>query len=110
LIDALTGHHIWAERYDRELKDIFAIQDEITKKVVTALEVKLTKGEQARVFAGGTDNVEAWALGAKAWNLSVRYSKENMAKAQEFLGRALKLDPDYAFLWTALAHTHFVAG
>jgi TolB-like protein/class 3 adenylate cyclase len=110
LIDALTGHHIWAERYDRELKNIFAIQDEITKKVVTALEVKLTKGEQARVFARGTDNVEAWALGAKAWNLSVRYSKENMAKAQELLGRAQKLDPDYAFLWTALAHTHFVSG
>jgi len=108
LIDALTGHHLWAESYDRELKDIFAIQDEITKKVVTALEVKLTKGEQARVFARGTDNVEAWALGARAWKLSVRYSKENMAKARELLEQAIKLDPDYAFLWTTLAHTHFV--
>jgi adenylate cyclase len=110
LIDALSGHHLWAEHYDRELKDILAVQSEITKKIITALEVKLTKGEQARLFAKGTDNVEAWALGAKAWNLAVKYSEENNAKAKELLERALKLDPDYAFLWTALSHTHFLDG
>jgi TolB-like protein len=49
LIDATTGHHLWAERYDRELKDIFALQDEITLKILTALQVKLTEGEQARL-------------------------------------------------------------
>jgi adenylate cyclase len=108
LIDALTGHHLWAEAYDRELKDILAVQSEITKKIITALEVKLTKGEQARVFARGTDNVEAWALGAKAWKLCIRYSKENNAKARELLDRAIKLDPGYAFLWTAVAHTHYI--
>ena len=48
LIDANTGHHLWAERYDRDLKDIFALQDEITMKILTALEVNLTEGEQAR--------------------------------------------------------------
>lgn len=108
LIDALSGHHIWAERYDRELRDIFAIQDEITKKVVTALEVKLTKGEQARLFSKSTDNVEAWALGAKAWKLTTKYSKENMSKAREILEQALRLDPNYGFLWTVLGHTHFI--
>jgi adenylate cyclase len=108
LIDALTGHHLWAERYDREIKDLFAIQDEITKKVVTALEVKLTKGEQARLFSKGTDNVEAWALGAKAWKLTTTYSKEHISKAQEILEQALRLDPNYGFLWTVLGHTHFI--
>ena len=47
LIDALTGHHLWAERYDRDLKDLFALQDEITMKILTAMQVKLTEGEQA---------------------------------------------------------------
>jgi adenylate cyclase len=108
LIDALTGHHLWAEGYDRELKDILAVQSEITQKIITALEVKLTEGEQARVFARGTDNVEAWALGVKAWKLSVKYTAGNMAKARELLERAKKLDPEYPFLWTVQAQTHFV--
>jgi TolB-like protein/class 3 adenylate cyclase len=108
LIDALTGHHLWAETYDRELKGIFAVQDKIKKKIVTALEVTLTEGEQARLFAKGTDNVEAWTLGRKAWKFATKYSKENQAKARELLERVKKLDPDYPFLWTALAQVHFV--
>ena len=52
LVDATTGHHLWAERYDRELKDIFALQDEITQKIVSALQVKLTAEEQGRYRAG----------------------------------------------------------
>jgi TolB-like protein/class 3 adenylate cyclase len=108
LIDALTGHHLWADTYDRELKGIFAVQDEIKKKIITALEVTLTEGEQARLFAKGTDNVEAWALGRKAWKLSVKYSAENMAKARELLDLAKKIDPEYPFLWTVQSQTHFV--
>ena len=60
LVDALTGHHIWAEKYDREVKDIFSVQDEITKRIVTALQVELTEGEQAAFYAKGTDNLEAY--------------------------------------------------
>jgi len=60
LIDALTGHHLWAEKYDRELKEIFSLQDEITKKIISSLQVKLTEGEQAYVYAKGTDNLEAY--------------------------------------------------
>jgi TolB-like protein len=48
LIDTLKGHHLWADQYDRNLDDIFAVQDEITKKIITAMQVKLTKGEQIR--------------------------------------------------------------
>jgi TolB-like protein len=60
LIDTTKGHHLWADAYDRNLSDIFALQDEIAKKVITALQVKLTEGEQARLWARGTDNREAW--------------------------------------------------
>jgi TolB-like protein/class 3 adenylate cyclase len=58
LIDTTKGHHLWAERYDRNLSDIFALQDEIAKKVITALQVKLTEGEKARLLAKGTENLE----------------------------------------------------
>jgi len=108
LIDALTGHHLWAEGYDRELKDILALQGEITKEIITALQVQLTKGEQARVFARGTDNVEAWALGAKAWRFFAKTTKENNAKARQLMERGIKLDPDYALLWTHLGGTHLL--
>jgi len=60
LIDALSGHHLWAERYDRDLKDIFALQDEITMKVITALQVELTGGEMAGMIAKGTKNIDAF--------------------------------------------------
>jgi adenylate cyclase len=108
LIDALTGHHLWAEGYDRELKDTLAVQGEITKEIITALQVQLTKGEQARVFARGTDNVEAWALGAKAWRFFAKPTKENNPKARQLLERGIKFDPDYALLWTHLGGTHIL--
>jgi adenylate cyclase len=108
LIDALSGHHLWAEGYDRDLKDTLAVQDEITKKIITALEVKLTEGEQARLYAKGTDNVEAWALGMKAWRVQIKYSRENNAKAREILERALKIDPNFPLLWITLGHTHML--
>jgi TolB-like protein/class 3 adenylate cyclase len=60
LIDALSGHHLWAKQYDRNLDDIFAVQDEITKKIITAMQVKLTEGEQVRAAAKGTNNLEAY--------------------------------------------------
>ena len=62
LVDATTGNHLWAERYDRELKDIFAIQDEITMKILTSLRVTLTEGEMARTQAKGTNNLDAYLL------------------------------------------------
>ena len=60
LVDATTGHHLWAERYDRDIKDIFAIQDDITKQIITALQVKLTVGESARVYERDTNSLEAY--------------------------------------------------
>jgi adenylate cyclase len=60
LIDAINGHHLWAKQYDRTLDDIFALQDEITKKIITAMQVKLTEGDRALTAAKGTENLEAY--------------------------------------------------
>ena len=62
LVDALEGHQLWSDRYDRQFKDVFAIQDEIALNVVSALQILLREGEQARVVRGGTRSVEAWEL------------------------------------------------
>jgi adenylate cyclase len=60
LIDATTRHHIWAQRYDRVIQNVFALRDEIARQATSALQVELTEGEQARLWAGGTQNHEAW--------------------------------------------------
>jgi len=65
LIDVNTGYHLWAERYERELSDIFAVQDAITMKILSALQVELTEGEQARLRHEEKRNLEAWAMRSK---------------------------------------------
>lgn len=106
LIDATNGHHLWAERYDRELKDIFALQDEITLKILTALQVKLTEGEQARLW-GTTDNLEAWGNVIKGTALFEQFTKQGNSRAQQFFERAAALDPNWDIAWTMLAWTHW---
>jgi TolB-like protein/class 3 adenylate cyclase/Flp pilus assembly protein TadD len=104
LIDALEGGHLWAERFDRELKDLFKLQDEITIKVVIALEVKLVRGGSSDWFR--TDNFEAWRHSVKAYSHLNRVTKIDNRKAKEHYEQALKLDPDYAAAWMMLAFTH----
>jgi TolB-like protein/Flp pilus assembly protein TadD len=106
LIDALKGHHLWAERYDRNLKDLFALQDEITMKVLTAMEVKLTRGESARFYR--TDSFEAWSYVVKGSRLFDRLTMEDNAKARMLFDRALRIDPDYAAALSFLSWTHFI--
>jgi adenylate cyclase len=95
LIDALTGHHIWAERYDRDLKDIFAIQDEITMRIITSLEVKLTGGGTIRVQASGTNNLEAYLLCLQANDQIIRLNKDGNLLAKQLAEKAIALDPKY---------------
>ncbi len=109
LIDATTGHHLWSEKYDRDMKDLFALQDEITHKIIVELQVKLTEGEQARVSHKSTTNLEAWSYAVRGLKLFERVSKENNAKAMELLERAVELDPGYVWAWVRLAWTHVVA-
>jgi adenylate cyclase len=109
LIDATTGHHLWSEKYDRELQDIFALQDEITHKIIIELQVKLTEGEQARVSHKSTTNLEAWSYAVKGLKLFERVSKENNIKAMKLFERAVELDPNYVWAWVRLAWTYRVA-
>ena len=108
LIDAIKGHHLWAERYDRELGDIFALQDEITMKILTAMELSLTQGEQARVHAKGTDNLEAYLKDLQARERIREISKESVAVARKLLEEAIALDPDYPSAYLGLGYTHFM--
>jgi adenylate cyclase len=106
LIDAIKGHHLWSERYDRNLSDIFAVQDEITKKIITAMQVKLTEGEQARTVAKGTNNLEAYLKCLQANDYLNRANIENNALAKQLAEEAIILDPEYAWAYYIKAITH----
>ena len=108
LIDALTGHHLWAERYDRDLKDIFALQDEITMKIINALQVELTEGEHARLWGKGTDNIEAYLKSLRAREYYLTQTIEGNALARRFAEEAIALDPEYPPPYHALSATHFM--
>jgi len=107
LIDALTGRHVFSERYDRELKEIFAIQDEIAIKVLTALRVALTDGEFARFQDKGVTNLEAYFKLLEAKELANRVHRESNAQARRLAEEALSLDPRSARAYSILALTHF---
>jgi adenylate cyclase len=108
LIDATTGHHIWSEGYDREAKDIFAIQDDITIKITSALRVELTEGEQARVWdKNTTTNLRAWEKFLQAIDYSYRYTKEDNATARRLYEEAIALDPKYDLAYAAIGWTYW---
>jgi adenylate cyclase len=106
LIDTLKGHHLWADQYDRNLDDIFAVQDEITKKIITAMQVKLTKGEQIRSVEKGTNNLEAYIKCLQAYEYFHRLTIESNAMAKQLAGEAIALDPEYAWPYHVLARSH----
>lgn len=109
LIDALNGRHLWAERYDRNLSDIFAVQDEITKKIITAMQVKLTEGEEVKAAAKGTNNLEAYLKYLQANELVYSHTPEALDSANKLAEEALALDPRYASAYCVLAKTHVEA-
>jgi TolB-like protein/cytochrome c-type biogenesis protein CcmH/NrfG len=108
LIDATTGNHLWSERYDRDLKNIFAVQDDITKNIIMAMQVKLTEGEQARAAAKGTNNLEAYLKYLQANEYYHRGNMESNALAKQLAGEAIALDPEYAMAYGVLAKTRIV--
>ncbi len=109
LIDALKGHHLWSGRYDREAKDVFALQDDITRNVVTSLEVKLTEGEIARIRRAQTTNAEAYRYSRLGLKFMRRVTKEDMVEAQRLYEKAVSLDPNYSYGWVLLGYTHYFA-
>src|SRR5262249_4661460 len=108
LIAGTTGGHLWAERYDRDLADIFAVQDEVTREIVSALAVKLTRGEQRRLERKGTDNLEGYDHYLRGRELAWRRSKEANEEARILLERAIELDPRSAEAHAALAGVHMM--
>ena len=103
LIDAATGFHLWAQRYDRDLEDIFDLQDEITHAIVAALEVHLTPRERASIERRYTENLEAYDLFLQAREGFWRRTREGAAQARTSLERAIALDPKFAAAHALLA-------
>jgi len=108
LVDALDGHHLWAKRYDRNLSDIFAVQDEITKEIITAMQVKLTEGEGVKSASKGTTNLEAYLKCLQANELFTRINPESNALGKQLAEEAIALDPDYAWAYYILGKGHAV--
>jgi tetratricopeptide (TPR) repeat protein len=108
LIDAATSLHIWAERYDRDLKDIFAVQDEITENIVTAIGPEFLSAEMRRAQRRDVRSLDAWDYIMRAAFHHSRYRKEDVAEAQRLLRKAIELDPFNAEGFCLLAFTHLM--
>jgi adenylate cyclase len=103
LIDTASGAHLWAERYDRELEDIFAVQDDVTRRIVNVLQVKLAADEQERIGHGGTVNVEAHDCLLRGLEGFWIFTPDSTSEASVHFARAIELDPGYAAGHTWLA-------
>jgi len=109
LIDAMTGVHLWAERYDGPMNKVFALQDEITQKIVSAMQVQLSGGEKEQVGLRATDNIEAYNALLEGLGHFFRYTPDGTAKAAAFFKKAIELDPNYGRAYAALAHVYYQA-
>ncbi len=105
LVDAVTGGHIWADRYDRDLQDIFALQDEVTQTIVTNLALKIGRSEQQRLQARDTDNILAYDYYLRGMEYYNRFSPENNLKARDLFEKAVELDGDYTSAYTKYGWT-----
>jgi tetratricopeptide (TPR) repeat protein len=108
LVDATTGRHLWAERYDRPFKDIFALQDDIIHKIVTTLKLQFTLHEQGVVRPKRTDNLEAYDALLRGLEYHYRFTPEANAQARQLFERAIVLDPVYAEAYAELGFTYFL--
>ncbi len=106
LIDVAEGYHLWSERYDREMKDVFAVQDEISQAVVNTLRIKLLGQPSAHLVKRATENLEAYDLYLRARSYQNRWHAEGMKKAVEYYGRAVTIDPMYAAAYAGMAEAY----
>ena len=107
LIDAATGLHLWAESYERDLKDLFSLQDDITLNVITALQVQLTDGETARIYGRVTNHVDAYLKVMKGRQHVLRIGRHDNLIARRLYEEAISLDPKYARAYTAMGWTYW---
>jgi adenylate cyclase len=103
LIDAFTGHHVWADRYDGSMKDVFTLQDRITRKIVSALAVKLTGTEKQALEQRGTNHIEAYDAFLRGWVHFLRITSADLSRAIQSFKKAIELDPNYGRAHAALA-------
>jgi len=103
LIDGMNNDHVWAERFDRDLDDIFALQDELSKAIVDALKVKLVPAEKKAIASRGTDNLEAYDLYLRGRGLFNSIIPQNNEKSAAVFRKAVELDPDFGLAWAALS-------
>ena len=108
LIDGLSGKHVWAERYDGDLKDIFALQDEITMKIITELRGKIMSGGVVRSAARGTKNLEAYLKHLQAIEYSTRLTKDDAIQARKLAEEVTVIDPDYPKGYLRLAFLSYL--
>ena len=109
LIDGISGAHVWAERYDGTLADIFALQDKVTSEIVAQLQITLTPDEQTRQNRKDTDNADAYDAYLRGWQLYRRHTPEDFFEAIPHLERAVELDPDFGRAWATLASVYWIA-
>ncbi|RLA11949.1 MAG: hypothetical protein DRQ59_08695 [Gammaproteobacteria bacterium] len=110
LIDASTGHHLWADRYDHTLTDIFALQDELTRKIVTAVDVELTEGDQIRVWRDSAGDMVAYEHFAKGRDFFSQVTRKAISQGQQEFEKALALNPQFAAAHAYIGWNHAVAG
>ncbi|HKJ62488.1 MAG TPA: tetratricopeptide repeat protein [Hyphomicrobiales bacterium] len=103
LVDALNGHHLWAERYDRKAEDLFAIQDEILKTIVGTLHVEVINAEFERTLKRPTENLSAYDYYQRGFYYHLAWGKENNDRARRSFKKAIELDPDYARAYAMLS-------
>jgi TolB-like protein/Flp pilus assembly protein TadD len=109
LIDASNGQHLWADRYDGRMDDVFALQDKITHKIISALALKLTANEEKAVADRGTNNLQAYDFFLRGWQGYRMMTKEGFDIAKINLEKAIELDPDFSRAYTALAVMYWEA-
>lgn len=107
LIDAIGGHHLWGERFDRKPAEIFDMQDEIVKRILVELEVKLTAGDHARVASRGTNSLEAWLLRVQTLTEVMKFTRESTLRARQLALKAHEADPNWSRPLGAIAWSYW---
>ncbi|EQB63029.1 MAG: Serine/threonine protein kinase [candidate division Zixibacteria bacterium RBG-1] len=107
LIDTKEGFHLWAERYDRELKEVFDLQEEIAKKIASALKIKLSEKEEEKIAQKYKGNLQAYDYYLKGRNYYSKYTKSDMLTAIQMFKNALEVDPNYALAYAGLADSYY---
>ena len=108
LVDATTGAELWAERYDRPLRDVFSVQDELVRRIVTTMGLQLILWDRTGLQRlKGTDNLEAYDYDLRGWQYFYTLSREGYPKAREMWEKAIQLDPKYAEAYAGVGFTYF---